>query len=201
MKKISLDCFVADNFCQITSSDQSITIDNPLEKEVSLEVFNHGASNCVVKMKTVNFSTNNDLNLTKLILSDSKQIFFKDNLQIFKETEIVLGSIMANSSANYLFSIDLLDLVLEGKKLVFDFDLILDFDCEDLLEKNGQTQQKINSDVQFKETAVLSANDVLQAKDTDREKVNPIFLLLSILFVAIFFVIMKFIHEQKKKKR
>lgn len=184
--------------------DKSIKIDNPLEKEMNLEIFNHGTTNCTVKIKTNNFSVNDNLNFVNLIISNSQQIFFKDNLQIFKETEITLGSVMANSSVSYLFSMDLLNLLLEGEKFIFNFDLIFDFDCEEMLEKTEQIQKKIDSNNQFKETTVLSANDAM------KENVNLIsflfkspsfFLLLSILFVILFFVIMKFIHEQKKKKR
>lgn len=204
MKKIRLDCFNTDKFCQITSLDKSIKINNPLEKEMNLEIFNHGTTNCTVKIKTNNFSVNDNLNFVNLIISNSQQIFFKDNLQIFKETEITLGSVMANSSVSYLFSMDLLNLLLEGEKFIFNFDLIFDFDCEEMLEKTEQIQKKIDSNNQFKETTVLSANDAM------KENVNLIsflfkspsfFLLLSILFVILFFVIMKFIHEQKKKKR
>lgn len=206
MKEIKLDCFIANEFCQITSLDKSIKIDNPLEKEVNLEIFNHGTTDCVVKIKTTSLSVNDDLNFANLTISNSKQMLFKDSLQIFKETEITLGSVMTNSSANYLFSMDLLDLVLEGKKFAFNFDLIFDFACEDAedaLEKTDQIQQKIDSSSQLKETSVLSAKDTTK-ENTDSNNFlfgSPsFFLLLSILFVIIFFVIMKFIHEQKKKK-
>lgn len=203
MKEIKLDCFIANEFCQITSLDKSIKINNPLEKEVNLEIFNHGTTDCVVKIKTTSLSVNDDLNFANLTISNSKQIFFKDSLQIFKKTEIPLGYVMANSSANYLFSMDLLNLLLENKKFIFNFDLIFDFACEDTLEKTDQIQQKIDSSSQLKETSVLSANDTTK-ENTDSNNFlfgSPsFFLLLSILFVIIFFVIMKFIHEQKKKK-
>lgn len=204
MKKIKLDCFITNESCQITSLDKSIKIDNPLEKEFNLEIYNHGTTNCSVQIKTTNFSVNDDLNFANLTISNSKQMLFKDNLQTFKETEISLGSVMANSSVNYLFSMDLLNLLLENKKFIFDFDLIFDFTCEDVLEKTDQIQQKIDSNNQLKETSVLSANDTIK-ENTDSNnflfKSPSFFLLLSILFVIVFFVIMKFIHEQKKKKR
>ncbi len=203
MKEIKLDCFIANEFCQITSLDKSIKINNPLEKEVNLEIFNHGTTDCVVKIKTNSLSVNDDLNFANLTISNSKQMLFKDSLQIFKEIEIPLGYVMANSSANYLFSMDLLNLLLENKKFIFNFDLIFDFACEDTLEKTDQIQQKIGSSSQLKETSVLSANDTIK-ENTDSNNFlfgfPSFFLLLSILFVIIFFVIMKFIHEQKKKK-
>jgi len=204
MKKIKLDCFITNESCQITSLDKSIKIDNPLEKEVNLEIFNHGTTDCVVEIKTNSLFVKDDLNFANLTISNSRQMFFKDSLQIFKETEISLGSVMANSSVNYLFSMDLLNLLLENKKFIFDFNLIFDFTCEDVLEKTDQIQQKIDSNNQLKKTSVLSANNTIK-ENTDLNnflfRSPSFFLLLSILFVIVFFVIMKFIHEQKKKKR
>jgi len=196
MTNIKIDCFGTTNFCQVSSLDKSIKINNPLGKETILEIFNHGTSSCTVKMKAKNFPINNDLKMANLMVSNVNKIFFKGSFLDFTKTETALDSIAPESSISYFFSMDLLSLVLEEKQLVFDFDLIFDFNCGTYVEEKNQIRNTVS--------AVLSSSDSASesAELSDSFFKSPVFfLLLSILFVAIFFVIMKFINDQKKKKQ
>lgn len=204
MTKIKVDCFAIDNFCQVNSPEKSIDINNPLEKEFVLEIFNHGADKCIVKMKTNNISVSDDFKMVNLMISSTQQILFKGNFLDFAKNEILLGMITPKSSANYVFYMDLFNLVFEEKKLDFGFDLVFDFNCESYIEEKSQMKNTSDLSERTTESVVLSSND--SASESTKlsnffYKLPEFFLLLSILFVAIFFVIMKFINDQKKKKQ
>lgn len=193
MTNIKIDCFIGDNLCQVNSSDKSIQISSPLEKEIFLEIFNHGQNDCELLIRASNFSTDHDLETINLMIYNAEQIFFKDNLLVLREGSTV-GLISATSSASYFFSIDLLNLVLEEKSLSLNFDLLFDFNCE----------EAINNSNQIKNTNVLSASSSAteEIPSSDSFFKSPfLFFLLSSLFVIIFFVIMKVINGQKKKKQ
>lgn len=204
MTKIKIDCFAEDNSCQVDSPEKSIKMSNPLENETILEIFNHGADNCTVKMKTNNLSISDDLKIVNLMISNAQQIFFKGNFLDFTNNEIVLGLIAPRSSEKYFFSMDLLALVFEEKKLTFNFNLVFDFNCESYVEEKNQVENTADLREKTIKPAVLSSSDKA-SKSAELQnsffRLPEFFLLLSILFVAIFFVIMKFINDQKKKKQ
>lgn len=205
MTNIRLDCFNKNDFCQLKSAEKSFLISNPLEKEFFLEIFNYGTNECSVKMKAINSSLNNDLKIANLTIIANKKVLFQDDLSMFFAKEIILGSIANNSSASYFFSIDLLSLVLEEKKLIFDFDLLFAFNCEEIVKNPNQIKnQPENLELKIEKASVLSANSSVKEEivsPTSFFKSSFFFLLLSSLFVVIFFVIMKFINGQKKKKQ
>lgn len=205
MKNIKLDCFNKNDFCQITSVEKSFLISSPIEREFILQIFNHGTNECTVKMRPINFSLNNDLKIANLTITTDGKILFQDDLSIFFAKEIILGSIAKKSSANYFFSIDLLSLVLEEKKLDFDFDLLFDFNCEDITKSFSEINNSPEiSEHEIKKASVLSASSSVKTEVVPSNtflKSSFFIFLLSSLFVIIFFVIMKFINGQKKKKQ
>lgn len=198
MTNIKLDCFNQNDYCQVMSTEKAFVINNPLERDFLLEIFNHSNKECFIKMGQQGFKMSNNLELVNLRVVSNGKILFQDSLLKFFTKETLLGSITSNSSASYFFSIDLLDLLLEEKQLATDFDLLFDFDCKESIKQSDQLVD------QFKKANVLSASS-----STQEEAVFPnslfkssfFLFLLSSLFVIIFFVIMRFINGQKKKKQ
>lgn len=209
MKNIKLDCFNKNDLCQVTSVDKSFLISNPLEREFILEIFNHQSSQCTIKTQSINALPNNDLTMANLKTANltiikQGELLFQDDLSVFFTKEIFLGSIAGNSSASYSFFIDLLDLILQEKKLSFNFDLLFDFDCEETTKNVDQVKNETEDlERKTKRADVLSASSSVRAEATSSNsffKPSFFLFLLSSLFVIIFFVIMKIINGQKKKK-
>ncbi len=202
MNQIKLDCFTTDNTCQLISLDRAINVNDPLAKEVFLEIINHSSNRCLVKMMAQSSANNEHLAVFNLIISKEKEILFNNSFAQFFKTEIDLGEILADSSATYVLQMDLLNLVLAQNKLLLGFNLIFSFTCEDLTDQIEQKEE--DSTLASKQQSVLSATSQSEIISSPQEPFSSpiyLFLLLSTLFVIIFFVIMKFIHGQKKKKQ
>lgn len=205
MNQIKIDCFATtDNYCQLVSLDEAIKFSEPSEKEAIIEINNQGSKPCFVKMGVRQLNIDKDLQNFTLIVRREKQILFNGDFINSSTTEVDLGEILPNSSATYIWQMDLLDLVLAEEKLFVNFSLFFDFVCEDFANQIDQEQKAYNSKDKQSEQKVLSAiSQTETVSESSKFFQKPIYLLLSlsVLFVIIFFVIMKFIHDQKKKKQ
>ncbi len=204
MNQIKIDCFATDQSCQLVSLDQTIEVNDPSEKEAIIEISNQGPNRCFAKMKVQSLTSDDDLQVFELSISREKQILFNSSFANFSKTEINLGEILANSSATYVLQMDLLDLLLEEKSVLLNFTLVFDFTCEDSIEVTNYEDKISVMESTPNEKAVLSATSSTEIVDLSSKSVQePVHLLflLPILFVIIFFVIMKLIHGQKKKKK
>ena len=202
MNQIKLDCFVNDNTCQLISLDKRLTFNDPLVKEVFLEINNHSFNHCLVKMTAQSLTDNENLETFDLLIIKGEEILFNNNFAQFLKTEIDLGAISVNSSVSYAFQMDLLDSILAQNKLLLNFSLIFNFTCDNFTSQLKQKEE--GSDSASKKHSVLSATSNPASIGLSQES-SPLpvylFFLLSILFVIIFFVIIKLIHEYKKKKQ
>jgi len=204
MNQLEINCFATDNTCQLVSLDKTIEFKEPLNKDVKIEINNQGSQHCLIKMRAQQLNVNKDFQNFTLSISREKQILFNGDFINFFTTEVDLGEISANSSAIYIWHMDLLNLILAEEKLFMNFSLFFDFVCEDFVNQIDQEQKVYNSKDKANEQNVLSVTSQAEVvKVSSKFFQKPIYLLLSLstLFVIIFFVIMKFIHEQKKKKQ
>ncbi len=220
MKEIKLDCFLGTESCAVISSQNKLILDNPTDRELTLEVFNHRDDDCqlVVTAKNLKQETTALLSQTNLLITSDEQLIFQDNLAEFLTKNIDFQLITAQTNRKYLFNFDFLNLILaKEKKFLITFDLYFDFRCQkaqmkvDAPEASQRTVATENEAIdQTSQTAVLAANDGVKEQLTVNSKItnqtnsfwfSTLFYLLSGLFIIIFFVIIKFVHGKKSKKK
>lgn len=200
MKEIKIDCFSENEVCQVVSSQVKLEINNPLEKQSTLIISNHSQSNCHLKLSVKCFDQNDNdfLSQINLLITGGENLFFQNNLINFLNKKVDLGLIDAKSTKEYLFNFDFLKLALENQKIILNFDLLFDFDCQQIEEK--QIAAEKTQDIKSTQPAVLATktNDSKTIKD-ESFWISPFFYLLSSLFVIVFFVIIRFINGKKKQ--
>jgi len=200
MKEIKLNCFLENETCQVVSSQVKLEINNPLEKQTTLIISNHSKNNCQLNLSSKNLNQNgNDfLSQINLLVTSGENLFSQNDLTNFLSKKIDLGFIDAKSTKEYLFDFDFLNLALENKKISFNFDLLFDFNCQQIEEKQAAVE-KIQEN-KSTQAAVLAAK--IDNSETIKDNsfwISPFFYLLSGLFVIIFFVIIRFVNGKKKQ--
>jgi hypothetical protein len=220
MKEIIIDCFLETDSCEVISDQKQFILDNPADKQLILEVFNHRDDACQLVMTAKNLEQEKMtfLSQTDLLITSDEQLIFQDNLEEFFKQSIDFKSIAGGHSRKYVLNFDFFNLILaKEKKMALTFDLYFDFDCQasqiqaTTLEANLITVAAENEITdQSSQAAVLAASDGIQdqpiindslAIQADAFWFSTLFYLLSGLFIVIFFVIIKFVHGKKSKKK
>lgn len=200
MKTIKLNCLFDSQVCNFVDSQQNFQLNDPAENNFSLEINNLSLKNCDFYIKTKQLSGNEQADEINLLISRDNEIVYQESLDKFFQQKVNLGELEKQSNKQYFFIFDLSHLFFNPDKIELDFDLLLDFNCwlpELEIEKftpPAQTQK-----IHQASGSVLASNNQVIAP-LEGQFNFPIFLLLSILFVFLFFVIIKIVNGKKKKK-
>ncbi len=205
MKEILLNCFAQNENCQIVSDLKNFSISSPIENKYLLQITNQSENNCEIDLQLKRIGQSESLSEVELLITRGKELLFQDNLEIFFKQKISLGSIRAKVSDKYFLTFDFINLSLENKKIILNFDFALNFHCSDLVTENLSAINQTDSQAAVKENKA----EVLAAADNNNQKIaqnssflsSPIFYLLSSLFIVVFFVIIKFVNGKKKKNK
>ncbi len=208
MKEINLACFSESQSCQIISQNQNLIITNPLENKYLLNINNLGTFDCQIDLESKNFSPQPLLTQANLVISQADKLIFHGSLVDFFQQKTNFGLIKAKTNQQYLFNFDFSSIFFEKERLLFNFDLVLNFNCLESIAQNSElVSEKNQLSEQNNQPMVLSAGTSINSSASGNNQTDSqefhfslfYYLLASCLFVCIFFVIIKFVNGKKKK--
>lgn len=198
MKTIKLNCLFDSQVCSFIDSWQNFQLNDPTENNFSLEINNLSLKNCDFYIKAQQLSGNEQADGINLLISRDDKIVYQETLDHFFQQKVNLGKLTKQSNSQYFFIFDLSPLFSNPEEIKLNYDLLLDFNCW-LPELELESFQPLAQKIQQASGSVLANNDQMPSLLKGQPKF-PVFLLLSILFVFLLFVIIKIVHGKKKKK-
>lgn len=194
MITLQIECFEKNSTeCNLKDSNESIKINNPLQRTFKLQVGNSGPNVCQVFLVVESKKDHPEWQGLSFTLLKDDSLLYRGLVFDYLDKSHIIGTLKSEQNLSLIFDFDLLELLVAEKSIDANFDLYLDFKCQPtkLIEKSLTEETKV---------VLSSSNDgVLIENEVKNESIWKVYFWSS-LFVLVFFVIIKIVNGKKKKK-